>query len=436
MKRYKLIVPFALAVILFLSYYMLYDTRTQVKREYEQCLEQARELAEQGIAVDAVQNYSQALELRDTFDVNLEVGNFFLKVEDKASAINWGEQMIEKYPENAGAYEFLLGVHKGNSDFDNCFALYDTVQKREIVTPEIESIMEDIRYVYYFEEEFDEVSVFSNGLCPVQTEGKWGMVNEKGKRVVPYKYESIGAYMSDVAPVKTFEGECYFIDGEGNKKIVVQGVDNVQELSPMLNDVFAIYDGATWTYYNSKYEKISEGYDSVSVTGNLVAAVENKGNYKIVDNAIQFLGEQSYLDVVSDEKGIVYRNEALFVNINGSYFMIDKEGNKITNDEYINAKLFNDNTYAAVEGKKGWYFIDNTGKEVFKDKYFQDARSFSNGYAAVKLDGRWGFIDLEGNQVIDCVFEDAKDFTASGSVFVKFEEVWQLLKLYSQNYDA
>lgn len=434
MKRYKMIVPLALVAVLFLSYYMLYSTRTEVIRQYDYYLEEARKYAEQGVAVDAVQNYAQALAINDSIEINLEVGEFYRQIGDATSAIGWGEQMVAKYPETPEAYAFLLEGYKSNSDYNRCYALYETITKRELVTKEIATIMKDIEYVYYFEGGFEDVGVYSNGYCAVQNEGKWGMVNETGQRVVSYQYESVGPFMSDVAPVKTSEGEAYYIDAQGNKKLVVQGVDNIVELSPLLNNVLAVYDGEFWTYYNSDYKKLSEGYDSASVTGNMVAAVEKDGYFHLIDTENKKINDQQYMDVIRDDKGIVYRNDILFANVDGAYYMIDKEGKKISTEAYMNARLFNDQTYAAVEGEKGWYFVDNTGKSIFKDQYFQDARSFANGYAAVKQDGRWGFIDSKGNIVIECIFEDAKDFNASGGVFVQMEDVWQLLKLYSKNY--
>lgn len=202
----------------------------------------------------------------------------------------------------------------------------------------------------------------------------------------------------------------------------------------MVGGVFSAYDGESWSYYTSDLKKLSEGYEEVSVMGNQVAAVKKNDRYFLINAENKKINNQQYEDVIRDDKNVVYRNGVLFVSMDGKYNMINQEGKQVSKDMYLNARLFNDDTYAAVEGEKGWYFIDNTGKQIFDNQYYQDARSFSNGYAAVKQNGRWGFIDLEGNVVIDYTFDEANDFNASGCAFVYFEDSWHLLKLYSMNY--
>lgn len=435
MKNHKLLVPIVLVMMLFLSYYTLYSSRTEIVREYEQYLSAARNYADQGIAVDAIQNYVSALAVKDSFEVNLEVGEFYARIGDVNAAITWGEALIVKYPETAKGYEFLLNLYKNNTQYEQCFKLYSTIQKRNIVSKNITKMLREIKYYYYLDQDFEDVTVYSNGYCAVQTGGKWGFANEKGSKVIPCQFMAVGPFLGDVAPVKTMEGETYFIDKEGNKKLVPQGIDNIVELSAMYDGKFSVYDGRHWTYYSGDYKKISEAYDSTTIIANGVAAVGENGYFHLIDTENKKINDKKYVDVVVDEKGVVYRNGVLFVKTENTYYMIDIEGNRIGKEEFKNAKLFGDETYAAVEGEKGWYFIDNTGKQVFKDKYFQDARSFVNGYAAVKQDGYWGFIDMEGNIVIECTFDDAKDFNGSGSVLIKQEDAWRLLKLYSGNYD-
>ena len=65
---------------------------------------------------------------------------------------------------------------------------------------------------------------------------------------------------------------------------------------------------------------------------------------------------------------------------------------------------------------------------------YDDARSFSNGYAAVQKDGKWGFINSDNEMVIEPEFEDARGFNSLMRSFVKKEEKWYLLCLYSNNY--
>jgi len=436
MKGYKKLVPIALVACLLLSFYMLYDTRTSNIKEYNQYLNEARNYAEQGIAVDALENYAKALGVKNTLELNIEVGNFYVELDEIVSAIGWGEQMIEAYPNSPEAYEFLLARYREVNDFNRCYALYDTISKRNISSKEISKIMKDIKYVYYFGEAFDNVDVYSEGYCAVEYEGKWGLVDEEGNRTAGFLFKTIGPYIDGLAPVTTEEGDAYFIDQSGNKKMVVKTKDKITELKSAVGEVFAAKIDDKWTFFNKKNEKLSGSYNNVSLLANTVAAVEHAGSWSIVGEDFKAVSKDKYADVVADDRGIIYRNEVIFVNKGGSYIMVDNTGKQISDKTFEDAATFLDTTYAAVKGDKGWYFIDSKGKAVFKDTYYEEAKSFSNGFAAVKKDGNWGFIDIDGNVAIDFQFEDVKNFNTKGCVFVKNENIWQLLRLYMHNYES
>ena len=147
----------------------------------------------------------------------------------------------------------------------------------------------------------------------------------------------------------------------------------------------------------------------------------------------QDLTGTTYTNVAADDKGIVYRNERLFVHDGNGWRMIDYSGNVIGNDTYEEVRLFADTTYAAVKKGGKWGFVDKNGAEVITPQ-FEDARSFANGLAAVQKDGLWGFINQEGQIVIDAQFENALDFNSAGGAFVFMEGEWNLLRLYKYNY--
>lgn len=436
MKGYKTLVPIALVVCLLLSFYMLVNTRSSTKAEYESYLAAARNYAKQGIVVDAVVNYSKALAMEESIEINLEVGNLYVEMDDNVASIIWGEQMVEKFPNSPQAYEFLLTRYRNVNDFNRCFALYDVINKKELHTPEIIKIMDDIKYQYYYGEGYDDVSVYSEGYCAVEYEGTWGLANEHGETVSPMVFEKVGPFIDGLSPVISTDDEVYYVDYEGNKKMIIMVDFEVADASSVVGDVYAIKDGESWAFFNKKYEKLSGDYEAVSLMANGVAAVKSNDKWEIVDKSFKPLFDKKYMDVIQDDRGIILRNNVMFVNEGDQYYMIDGTGKKIGTDTYEDAHLFMDTTYAAVKTEKGWTFIDSSGKIVFSDLYFDDARSFSNGFAAVKKNGRWGYLDIDGNVAIDFLFEEAKDFNPSGCAFIKNEDFWQMIRLYSLNYET
>ena len=226
--------------------------------------------------------------------------------------------------------------------------------------------------------------------------------------------------------METVNGIWYFIDMEGNKKKVLNKIENVKQIG-YVGDAILVFNGETWAYYTNSQKLICDGYDEAMTMANGYAAVKKGELWQLIDGDGKAVTDLIYTDIVVDDKGISYR-DCYFAQKDGKYHMYDIDGNVIGSDAYDDAKIFNpgeDLAAVSIDGK--WGFIDATGKRIIEPQY-DDARSFSNGVAAVKSGNKWGFINESGEMVIKPTFSDAKDFNDSGKVMVKDSGTWQLLK--------
>lgn len=433
MKNYKMLVPIVLVVLFFASFYMLYDAKATELQEYNSLLETARDYRLKDIRVDAEQAYLEALEMRDSLELSLEIGEFYRETEQILKALEWGDSITNKYPREAAGYVYLMGLYDQRQDYVECFRLADTFTKRELQSPEMDAILDRIEYTYYFNGGHEDATIFSGTRCAVFKEGKWGYVSNTGGKVVLYQYTYAGPFGSGLAPVTDADGACYFIDTEGNKKHVVLGVDKIERLGFMENGVFSLYDGKSWSFYNLDHEMLFGGYEDVSALGNGIVAVKQGDSWSLLDSTGADLTGKTYQTVVMDDKGVVYRNERLFVSDGDGFRMINSAGEVIGTGKYEDARLFNDATYAAVKINGKWGFIDKDGNVVIEPAY-EDARSFANGLAAVMQDGLWGYIEPDGEVAMRPQFYGAKDFNSNGCTFVLNEHEWTLLRLYKYNH--
>ena len=434
MKNYRNLVPICMVVLLLLSIYSLYSEKSGAQQEYQAYLDTARDYRAQEIYVDAETYYNYALEKEPTLELYLELGSLYEEAEQTRKVRKLAEELLLMYPEEPEAYEFALKYYSAKKDYGSCFKLIDTLKKRGLNSDYTKELIAQFEYTFFFVSEYEDVGVFGRGMCPVQLGGRWGFVNEKGSQTVSAKFTVVGEYSADgIAPVVDQEGEAYYIDSQGNKKKVILNIENVQQLGMIEGDLFALYNGKDWGFYNSEGVCVFGGYEQVSNIGNGVAACMKDGKWTLRNAKGEDLTGKTYTGVVMDEKKIVYRNSRLFVEADGGYHMIDIDGKVQNKEKYQDVRIFNDTTYAAVKVNGKWGFADKNGKLVISAQY-EDARSFANGMAAVKIDGQWGFIDLEGNVVIQPQFADAKDFTASGTVYVNTGKEWEMLKLYKYNY--
>jgi hypothetical protein len=58
---------------------------------------------------------------------------------------------------------------------------------------------------------YDEIGPFSEGLAPVEVNGKWGFIDTKGNMVIPAVYDSAGSFSEGLAQVKV-NGKWGYID--------------------------------------------------------------------------------------------------------------------------------------------------------------------------------------------------------------------------------
>lgn len=74
-------------------------------------------------------------------------------------------------------------------------------------------------------DKYDNKTEFINGFATVNLNGKYGVINEKGKEIVPCKYEFVGTYIDGIAKIK-LNNKVGLIDEKG-KEIVSPKYDKI-----------------------------------------------------------------------------------------------------------------------------------------------------------------------------------------------------------------
>lgn len=432
MKKYGFLVPIVLTVLLVLSWYKLVTDTNAVEDEFNNYIQTAREYAEDGITKYAITNYEKALEINDDPVIYAEVASYYKRQGESRKYLSWCEEFFEKYPKESLAYDTVLEAYMTEEDYSSCWDILDTAEKRNITSEYINKVRTDIRYEYYLDyNSYDDVGIFSNDLCPVAVEDKWGFVNRKGSRAVSCKYKAVGYFTSSgMASVIDMDGQAYYIDSEGYKVLVTK-TDYTEFGNITEGKIVAKKSNGKYVYTDINFNELSAEYDYAGSFNLGKAAVKNGTEWLLIGN--DFSSDGKYADIKLDEKTIAYRNDRAFVSENGkTYKMIDLNGSKIGDEEYEDAIPFDGDDMTAVCKDGKWFFIDKEGRHI-SDNTYEKARSFSNGLAAVCIDGKWGFVDESENIVIEPQYEETKDFNDLGSCFVNTGKDWQMIKLYALN---
>lgn len=435
--------PILLSFFMLVSCYSLITNATEKKAEYNGYVEVARASANDQITVDVIENYNMALDMLPSVDLYEEYANYFVGIGDKEGAITVAERMVEEFPKNAKASEYLASQYLNNESYKSFFAEYDRASAIGKVSNNFKKMFNENRYKYYLSSvrcSNVKRSLFSNVIFEdITREGGqekvyYGYIFNKEKSI-PAIYQNASFFNGGenaIAPVVTNDGQVYFIDKKGNKKAVIKPENiDVKQLGVYTSGVLSVFDGSKYYLSDIDSNIIAGPYDYISTFYDGVGVVKNNGKWNIINTKGKVVDSVSFDDVKLDDAGIAY-NKGLFVKIGDKYSLVDKDGKAITDLTFDDACIFVD-SYAAVKNGDKWGFINEKGELVIDYKYLE-AKSFSSGYAAVNMNGKWGFITISDKKdivVIDYQFDDAISLVGTKAMtFVKVGNVWNKLNLY------
>lgn len=429
----RIITATAMIALLLASWYSLINNSGKLTRQYEAYVNNAREKAKVQINVEAINYYNQALQMKDTIELRDEIAQFYYDAKQDSAYIEWCLEMMDKYPYEKQGYERAIRYYCDNRDYYTCYDMIRMSEKREIKSDVIENIKLQTKNLYEISSaKYAETGAYTVGYCPVmKNDGYWGYVNAYGSAAVSFMYEKCAVFTSSgLAPVYSQRGRWELIDIGGNVRHADTEGKNITDVKPIYSDLMAVqYDGK-YHYCDIDFKEKFGAYDEAGAMNCGVAAVRDGSTWFVINDKGSRVGDNTFDEIVLDDRTVAFRNNVAFAKNNGKYILIDTKGNQIGTNSWDDVIAFNSDEPAAVKSGNKWGFVNSKGELVVQPTY-ENARSFSNGFAAVCDLGKWGYIDSTAYEIsIECKFEDAGDFSQKGSVFIKDDGMWSLLKIY------
>jgi tetratricopeptide (TPR) repeat protein len=438
MKNKRLLLVLVFAVVILAGWMVTLRTvsGTDIIEEQKELVNEADIYKDKELYVRAIPLYEKALKL-DT-DSNDEIEQKLLYCYENYSDTSSYIDLVKKRDAagTAQEQEYLTAAsyYIEKSKLSSAMELLKSGIEK-LGSQALTEYFEDNRYTYTVKSTkyVDVVPTKHNDVMPAYDGDKWGYINSSGKVLLRAQYDTATVFDTkyDLAVVSN-DGQYYAITSDGDK----YGVDDGTAY-PQMTDVKTMTIGrivgqrnGTYSYYNYDFEPIAENYQFDEITSNScgVAAVRKGDKWGIITDSGATVVDFVLDDVAINSYDCVFVDGIAMVKENGSWHMIDTQGNTVGTATFADAKAPESSGYIAVSDTNGrWGFIDREGNQVIEYTYF-DAYSFSNGLAAVQTAVEWGYISERNELVIDSLFEWAKPFH-NGTSQAKLADYVQLITL-------
>lgn len=218
--------------------------------------------------------------------------------------------------------------------------------------------------------DYDSIDSFSENLSLVQIDGKYRYLSNKNKLVLG-EYDQATLFANGVAAVKV-EDKWSIINMSGEKVNGKKYVDVIIDEDNICSNQGRIF---------VKEDK-DEGYYMIDVAGNRIG----KDEYE--DARPFFNAGYAAVKMKAETEDKDQKEEEI-----AKWGFVRTDGSVLIAPEYEDARSFG-STAAAVKVDGQWGFV-TTGNRMVIEPQFEDAKNFSaSGIAPVKTDGRWGYIQL------------------------------------------
>ena len=428
MKNYiRIFISAGCLLFLIISWVIVANSKSNAEKQLI-LISRAEELMQDGIYIRAVPLLEEAagLDSSHTGLAESELKRAYIALLDKRGFTRRYTALLEKQMsrKDAEAHVFIeaANYYLNTSKIQEALNVLKNGFER---TGDINilSVYEKSRYVYEISRvSYENMSDIFEHTMQARFEGKWGIINNEGTVIIPFKYDKISTFSNGRAIVRS--GSSIYAVDEDNNRIAVTH-DPVVDFGNFAEDRISILLDGYWRRATGDFETGESTFEDIGMYSGGYTSAKINGRWGVIDISNNWLIPAEFDDVIRDEPGRCYAQGAVFVR-DGDIVRLFANGD-FTDFLFDDAHPFSDEGFAAVKRGDKWGFINTDGTEVIPFM-FEDALSFGQHLAAVKNGELWGYINITGNIVIDAVFLDAKSFSG-GSAPVLTDRGWQIITL-------
>ncbi|MEZ4957476.1 MAG: WG repeat-containing protein [Saprospiraceae bacterium] len=259
--------------------------------------------------------------------------------------------------------------------------------------------------------QFDELAFIDKTgnqvLRIFKKEEKYGLIDTLGRLAVGVQYEEIGSFADGRLAVKR-QGRWGFVDPNG-REVVPCRFDEVGSFS---EGWVAVRLGSKWGYVDKNGdEELPFQYSKAGNFQNGLAPAKKEGpRFGYIDKTGAWAIAPQFLRAEDFDRGA-----ARIVEMQGESYrhgLIDCRGNYIVRPKYNSIAPFDQHGLAIVSlgGTPERFSIINLSGQNITNQSFRGISPFAEGLARVRKKDGYGFINLKGQMVVAPNFSKASDF--------------------------
>ena len=421
------IVAFCLLIVV--SWYSFYSSTVGKTRDVENYFEQARQMEERELYVNAIELYEKALaEGADREAVLVAEAADYRLMGDEKNYISTLQSIVSLNVNNEAALRELAEVLKKGSEITYVSymkGLHDQYPEQPVVAELFQEVEGFYTESYY---EYEGLSTIFDNMSRSFQDGKYGLVTDDLSPVLRAQYAQVEIPFEESPMIAVQQdGRYIYVSAEGYK--LADPIEGYEKLGTISDGRAYAQFAGLYGYLDEKQVPVTDFiWDEAGTFMNGVAAVRKGDKWAIIDKKGKEITDYIFDAVAMDEMGCCATAKVIWVKQNGSYSLINLKGETVGDAAYEDVKPFYTTEPAAVKSGGAWGFADVSGNLVIACE-FEDAQSFGGGFGAVQLDGLWGYVDRDDYLCIKPQFEDAKSMSPDGVAPVKIGDYWKVIKL-------
>ena len=239
-------------------------------------------------------------------------------------------------------------------------------------------------------------------------EEKYGLIDTLGRMAVGVQYDEIGTYAEGRLAVKR-QGRWGFVDPNGLETVLCR----FDEVDAFSEGWAAVRLGSKWGYIDkngnqelpfqyAKAGRFQNGLAPAKMDGPRFGYINKAGSWGIAPQFLRAAEFDRGVATVMEMLGNSYR-----------FGLIDTQGSYIVKPKYSSISEFNELglAVAGLGSSPERYTVINLQGTNLTTQSYRDIAPFSEGLARVRKKDGYGFINLKGEPVIDANFTKASDFS-------------------------